>query len=89
MPYEIPYRCLLPQGVKNLLVAGKPISTTHRAHGSTRVPGTSLATGQAAGVAAALVARDGGTARTVNLDHLQAELHAQGAIVAMADTAQS
>ena len=36
-----------------------------------------------------MVARDGGTARTVNLDHLQAELHAQGAIVAMADTAQS
>src|SRR5690606_27624707 len=35
-PYEIPYRCLLPCKVDGMLVAGKPISTTHRAHGSTR-----------------------------------------------------
>ncbi len=80
-PYEIPYRCLLPKGVENLLVAGKPISTTHRAHGSTRVPGTSLATGQAAGAAAALAARDGVSPRKIRITELRELLKSQGAIL--------
>ncbi|CAN5384370.1 FAD-dependent oxidoreductase [soil metagenome] len=79
-PYEIPYRCLLPKGVENLLVAGKPISTTHRAHGSTRVPGTSLATGQAAGAAAALAARYNITPRKIEISELRDLLKSQGAI---------
>ncbi len=83
-PYEIPYRCLVPQAVDGLLVAGKPISTTHRAHGSTRVPGTSLATGQAAGVAAALAAREGIAPRAVAPARLRAALVAQNAIVSIA-----
>lgn len=81
VPYEIPYRCLLPQAVEGLLVAGKPISTTHRAHGSTRVPGTSIATGQAAGVAAALAAAAGTTPRRVDVETLRARLRARQAIV--------
>lgn len=80
-PYEIPYRCLVPLEIDNLLVAGKPISTTHRAHGSTRVPGTSLATGHAAGVAAALCAQLGVTPRGLNVPLLRERLRAQGAIV--------
>ncbi len=81
VPYEIPYRCLVPETVDGLLVAGKPISTTHRAHGSTRVPGTSLATGQAAGVAAALAVRSGQTPRTVGIEALRDALRRQGAMV--------
>ncbi len=81
LPYEIPFRCLLPAGVDGLLVVGKPISTTHRAHGSTRVPGTSLATGQAAGVAAALSAKHGCAPRQVDIAQLQNTLRAQGALV--------
>lgn len=81
VPYEIPYRCLVPETVDGLLVAGKPISTTHRAHGSTRVPGTSLATGQAAGVAAALAVREGVMARDVNVGRLRELLRGQGAVV--------
>lgn len=80
-PYQIPYRCLLTQGVENLLVAGKPISTTHRAHGSTRVPGTSLATGQAAGVAAAIAAKEGITPREIDVSALRRILKEQGAIL--------
>lgn len=80
-PYQIPYRCLLTQGVENLLVAGKPISTTHRAHGSTRVPGTSLATGQAAGVAAAIAAREGVSPREIDVAALRQTLKDQGAIL--------
>ncbi|MES2692267.1 MAG: FAD-dependent oxidoreductase [Verrucomicrobiota bacterium] len=83
VPYEIPFRCLVPQAVDGLLVAGKPISTTHRAHGSTRVPGTSLATGQAAGVAAALAARAGIAVRALDTEQLRDALRGQGAIVSV------
>lgn len=55
--YEIPYGCLLPQGVANLLVAGRCISATHDALASTRVMAPSMALGQAAGVAASLAAK--------------------------------
>jgi glycine/D-amino acid oxidase-like deaminating enzyme len=80
-PYGIPYRCLVPQTVDGLLVAGKAISTTHAAHGSTRVPGTSMATGQAAGVAAALASRNKVRVRDVEIENLRRELVAQGAIL--------
>jgi hypothetical protein len=80
-PYEIPYRCLVPRAIDGLLVAGRPISTTHRAHGSTRVPGTSLATGHAAGVAAAIAARDLVAPRHVDIARLQSMLVNQGAIL--------
>jgi len=82
-PYEIPYRCLVPLDVDQLLVAGRPISTTHRAHGSTRVPGTSMATGQAAGVAAALSAHSSVSVRRLDVRKLQAELLRQGAILSL------
>lgn len=81
VPYEIPFRCLVPLNTEGLLVAGKPISTTHRAHGSTRVPGTSLATGQAAGVAAALAVRTKKSLRALDPATLQAALRAESAHV--------
>ncbi len=61
--YEIPYRCLVPLGVENLLVAGRPISVDHVAHGSTRVMGTTMPIGEAAGAAAALCLKKGRTPR--------------------------
>lgn len=83
VPYEIPFRCLIPKDTEGLLVAGKPISTTHRAHGSTRVPGTSLATGQAAGVAAALVVRARIGVRQLDPNVLQGALRAGAANVSV------
>ncbi len=53
-PYDIPYRSLLPKRVSNLLVAGRCHSATRGAHASTRVTVTAMATGEAAGLAAAL-----------------------------------
>lgn len=85
-PYQIPYRCLVPKYIEGLLVAGRPISTTHRAHGSTRVPGTSMATGHAAGAAAALAARAGIPPRRVPVAELQRVLEAQSAILGIEET---
>jgi hypothetical protein len=76
--YEIPYRTLLPQGVDNLLVAGRCISATHTAFGSIRVMATCMAMGQGAGTAAALIARNGQTSREINIQQLRKELIKQG-----------
>ena len=54
--HGIPYRCLTPKGIKNLLVAGRCISTDRPVQGSTRVMPVCLCTGEAAGVAAAMAA---------------------------------
>jgi hypothetical protein len=55
--FDIPYRCLIPKKVDNLLVGGRCISTTHEAQGPIRNIPPCMATGQAAGVAAALAAK--------------------------------
>lgn len=55
--YEIPFRALLPRSLKNVIVAGRCISSDRAANGSLRVMGSCLATGQAAGSAAAHFAR--------------------------------
>ena len=76
--YDIPLRCLLPQGVEGLLVAGRCISGTHEAHSSYRVMPIAMATGQAAGVCAALAAHGGTAPRDVPAADVQAELRRQG-----------
>jgi len=52
--HGIPFRCLIPQSVDNLLVAGRCISVERIVLASTRVMPNCLATGEAAGVGAAL-----------------------------------
>ena len=77
--YDIPLRCLLPQGVDRLVVAGRCISGTHEAHSSYRVMPTAMATGQAAGVCAALAALTGRAPRDLPAALVQHELKRQGA----------
>lgn len=76
--YTIPYRCLLPRGVENLLLAGRCICGTHTAHSSYRVMPICMAIGQAAGTAAALSLASEGTVRQVDPSQLQQRLTAQG-----------
>lgn len=79
--YDIPYRCLVPLDVERLLVAGRPISVTHEAMASTRLMAHCMVTGQAAGVAAAISAREGVSPRSIPAKQIQAELTAQGAYI--------
>lgn len=77
--YQIPYRCMLPRGIDNLLVAGRSVSATFMAQGSLRVMATCMGMGQAAGTAAALCLPRGLTPREINTGELRALLVDQGA----------
>jgi len=79
--YNIPYRSLLPRGIDNLLAAGRCISVDHRVHHATKEIPPCMATGQAAGTAAALAARAGAGAKNVDVTVLQRALREQGAIL--------
>lgn len=79
--YDIPYRCLVPVKIDNLLAAGKCVSTDRPAY--LRYLQQTMVTGQAAGVAAAICARRGITPRELvkDVSELQAVLLEQGAIL--------
>lgn len=77
--YDIPLRCLVPLRVENLLVAGRCISGTHEALASYRVMPISMATGQAAGICAAIASKKGLLPRKVKAQDVQRELLRQGA----------
>lgn len=79
--YQIPYRCLVPKDLEQILVTGRCISTTHEAQASTRVMGPGIATGQAAGTAAAQALAGGRSPRQVDVAALQAELEREGALL--------
>jgi hypothetical protein len=79
--YDIPYRSLLPRGVSNLIVSGRCISADHRAHHATKEIPPCMATGQAAGMAAALAARYGKSPKEIDVLELQAKLREQGALL--------
>jgi hypothetical protein len=79
--HDIPYRCLVPREVENLLVAGKAVSASRAAY--LRFLMQTMVTGQAAGVAAALCAKKNITPRQLESDvsELQHILVEQGAIL--------
>jgi hypothetical protein len=79
--HDIPYRCLVPKEIENLLVAGKAISASRAVYH--RFLMQTMVTGQAAGVAAALCAKKNISPRALEEDvsELQAILVRQGAIL--------
>lgn len=76
--YQIPYGCLVPKQVENLLVAGRCISAGVIAHTSMRNMMCCTVTGQAAGVAAAVSLQEKCAPRRVPLNSLHEELLRQG-----------
>lgn len=79
--YDIPYRCLVPSRIEQLLVVGRPISTTHNAMASTRLMVHCMVTGQAAGVAAGISTRLGTCPRSIDINILQNILIKQNAYI--------
>lgn len=79
--FDVPYRSLLPQGIDNLIVAGRCLSATHFAHGATRNMAPCIVTGQAAGTAAALAARGNAPVAHLDVADLQKQLVADGAFL--------
>jgi hypothetical protein len=70
--YEVPYRCLVPKNVDNLLIGARCVSSTHEAHSSLRVMPVVAGIGEAAGIAAAWAAQQGITPRQVDGAKLKA-----------------
>jgi hypothetical protein len=79
-PAQIPYRCLLPQGVDNLLVP-VCLSSTHVAWGAVRLEPVWMMTGEAAGCAAALASKSRGTVAALDHDRLVRHLVTQRTMV--------
>ena len=82
--YDIPYRSLIPQNVKNLIVAGRCISTTHEAMSAIRVMAPCMAMGEAAGRAAKMAVKEGIQPADINVKELQRELLEKGAYLRIA-----
>jgi hypothetical protein len=80
-PYDIPMRTLQPLKVENLLLAGRCISGTHRAHASYRVMNIAMAIGQAAGTMAAVSIREGCAVSALEYAPVKAALEAQGCVL--------
>ncbi|WP_036746812.1 FAD-dependent oxidoreductase [Paenibacillus sp. UNC451MF] len=79
--YDIPYRCLLPKRVHNLLTGGRCISTTHEALATTRLTPSCMATGQAAGSAAGLAVKHNEVPADIDVAELQRTLEEDGALL--------
>ncbi|WP_248926874.1 FAD-dependent oxidoreductase [Paenibacillus hamazuiensis] len=77
--HGVPYRCMLPQGRSNLIVAGRSVSSDRPVQGSLRVMPNCFAMGQAAGTAAAMLSGTGGGFRDISVPQLQRRLIEQGA----------
>jgi hypothetical protein len=82
--YDIPWGCLLPRGVPNVVAAGRILSADRGAHGSARVMGPCMAMGQAAGTASAMLLAAGGkdpSFTAIDVQALRAQLKADGAVL--------
>lgn len=79
--FDIRYGCLVAAGIDNLCMAGRCLSAEHVAESSLRIQQTCMATGEAAGTAAALSLRAGVTPRELDPQAVVRELAAQRAAV--------
>lgn len=80
--HGIPYRCLTPEGIRNVLVAGRCISCDRPVQGSIRTMPVCVVTGQAAGTAAAMSVREGSDdVHALDVDALRGRLKENGAFL--------
>ncbi len=88
-PYDIPYRCLLSKETENLLAAGSTMSADFITFCATRYCTPSVCTGQAAGTAAALSAKNNVSPKRLEVKLLQDTLSGQGARISVKHLAKS
>lgn len=79
--FDVPLRAMTTQAVRNLVVAGRCLSTTRYVHQATKEIPAAMATGEAAGAAAAAAAGATGDVGSLDVAALRAGLAAAGAIV--------
>lgn len=79
--YTIPYRALIPVGADNLIVAGRPISSTHEAHSAFRIMPITSCIGEAAGIAASLVRKHDCASKDIPVKTMQDILTDNGALI--------
>jgi hypothetical protein len=80
--FHVPYRSMLPKGVRNLIVTGRVIGGDQVSHAAVRNMMCCAVAGQGAGVAAALSVKSGRDFNDVDLVAVQSELRRQGARIA-------
>ena len=79
--YTIPYRSLIPKGSKNLLVAGRCISTTHEAQASIRIMPIVCCIGEAAGTAISVACKSKADVKDANVAEIQDILRKNNAFI--------
>jgi hypothetical protein len=87
--HDVPYRALLPTKLDGLLVAGRCISATHMGAAAGKSMGNCMATGHAAGIAAAMAAKAGRMPRELSVPAIQQKLRADGVTFDVGDRDQS
>ena len=86
--HDVPYRAILPEKLDGLLTAGRCISATHVAMAAGKSMGNCLATGHAAGLAAAMSVQKGVMPRELNVAQLQGALRKDGVDLTMGGKVQ-
>lgn len=79
--YTLPYRACVPEKIDGLLLSGRNISGTHKAHSNFRVMPICMNIGQGVGTAAAIAVKDGVEPRSADIRKIQAALNKQGVTV--------
>ena len=80
--FDIPYRCMIPKNVENLLVAGRCASATREAYGCIRSTAQCMVLGEAAGTATAILVRDNvERTRDISIEKLKSTLKNNGVIL--------
>ncbi len=79
--HGIPYRCLLPKELDNVVVAGKTISCDRAVQGSIRIMPACLATGEAAGIAAAIATNENLLVKYIEVDKLRNKIYEYGGYI--------
>jgi ribulose 1,5-bisphosphate synthetase/thiazole synthase len=77
--FQVPYRSMLPKGVRNLIVTGRTIGGDKVSHAAVRNMMCCAVAGQGAGVAAAISMKTGRGFGDIDVGAVQAELRRQGA----------